>query len=185
MQVRFHVHLRTEVRPNVWLTAPETSLNMPFRQEIQFLRDRARRLRQMANSHRTALSDQLRVMAAELEARSDELQRIKISRQLEAKVHIGRNTALFTNVNRSILPARNRSAMVWGRSTIDANTDPAAPAVIAAFEAAERAGLSTRECYKAGVEVWRQVHPDHAATYAAQQAVEVILRAKVSLRVEA
>ena len=75
MQVRFHVHLRTEVRPNVWLTAPETSLNMPFRQEIQFLRDRARRLRQMANSHRTALSDQLRVMAAELEARSDELQR--------------------------------------------------------------------------------------------------------------
>ena len=65
------------------------------------------------------------------------------------------------------------------------NTDPAAPAVIAAFEAAERAGLSTRECYKAGVEVWRQVHPDEAATYAAQQAVEVILRAKVSLRVEA
>ena len=48
---------------------------MPLRQEIQFLRDRARRLRQMANAHRTALSDQLRRMATELEARADELQR--------------------------------------------------------------------------------------------------------------
>ena len=48
---------------------------MPFRQEIQFLRDRARRLRELADAHRTALSDQLRVMAAELEARADELQR--------------------------------------------------------------------------------------------------------------
>lgn len=48
---------------------------MPFRQEIQFLRDRARRLRDMANSHRTALSDQLRVVAAELEGHDDELQR--------------------------------------------------------------------------------------------------------------
>src|ERR1700752_98882 len=48
---------------------------MPFRQEIKFLRDRARRLREMAEAHRTALSDQLRGMAAELEARADELQR--------------------------------------------------------------------------------------------------------------
>ena len=40
---------------------------MPFRQEIQFLRDRAR-LREMADTHQTALSDQLRVMAAELDA---------------------------------------------------------------------------------------------------------------------
>jgi hypothetical protein len=48
---------------------------MPFRQEIQFLRDRARRLREMAEAHRTGLSEQLRVMAAELEARADDLQR--------------------------------------------------------------------------------------------------------------
>ena len=48
---------------------------MPFRQEIQFLRDRSRRLREMANSHRTALSEQLRIMAAELETPAEELQR--------------------------------------------------------------------------------------------------------------
>ena len=48
---------------------------MPFRQEmIQFLRDRARRLLEMAEC-RTALSDQLKVMAAELEARADGLER--------------------------------------------------------------------------------------------------------------
>jgi hypothetical protein len=51
------------------------SQHMPFRQEIQFLRDRARRLHEMADTHRTALSDQLKVMAAELEARADELER--------------------------------------------------------------------------------------------------------------
>lgn len=44
---------------------------MPLRQEIQFLRDRARRLREMADTHRTPLSDQLTVMAAELDALAD------------------------------------------------------------------------------------------------------------------
>jgi class 3 adenylate cyclase len=48
---------------------------MPFRQEIQFLRNRAQRLREMADANATAMSDQLRMMAAELEARADELQR--------------------------------------------------------------------------------------------------------------
>jgi predicted nucleic acid-binding Zn ribbon protein len=48
---------------------------MTFRQEFQFLRDRARRLHEMATAHRTALSDQLLVVTAELEARADELQR--------------------------------------------------------------------------------------------------------------
>ena len=47
---------------------------MPFRREIQFLRDRARRLLEMAQ-HQTPLSDQLKVMAAELDARADELER--------------------------------------------------------------------------------------------------------------
>ena len=48
---------------------------MPYRQEMmQFLRDRARRLIEMAQE-RTPLSDRLNVMAAELEVRADELQR--------------------------------------------------------------------------------------------------------------
>jgi hypothetical protein len=44
---------------------------MPLRREVQFLRDRARRLREMADTHKTALSDQLRVMAAELDGLAD------------------------------------------------------------------------------------------------------------------
>ena len=49
--------------------------HMPLRQEVRFLRERARRLREMAEAHQTALSDQLRMMAHELEARADELER--------------------------------------------------------------------------------------------------------------
>ena len=75
--------------------------------------------------------------------------------------------------------------MLWRRSSIDPTTDPVAPVVIAAFEIAQKAGHDTKDCYKAGVDVWRRAHPDQAAAYASQQAVEVILRAKVSLRVEA
>ena len=47
---------------------------MPLQQEVQFLRDRARRLREMA-AQRTPLSDHLRTMAHELDARADELER--------------------------------------------------------------------------------------------------------------
>jgi hypothetical protein len=46
---------------------------MPLRQEIQFLRNRARRLREMAE-HQTPLSDRLKVIAAELEARAVDLE---------------------------------------------------------------------------------------------------------------
>ena len=67
----------------------------------------------------------------------------------------------------------------------DPTTDPVAPKVIAAFERAQQAGLSTKDCYKAGVDVWRRAHPDQAVAYASRQAVEVLLRAKVSLKVEA
>ena len=63
-------------------------------------------------------------------------------------------------------------------------TDPAAPAVLAAFDAAQDAGLPAVDCYRAGVEAWRRIHRDHAAEYAARQAVAVILAAKVSLRVD-
>jgi hypothetical protein len=47
---------------------------MPLRQEVQFLRERARRLREIAATYPTALSGQLRQMAAELEARADEIE---------------------------------------------------------------------------------------------------------------
>ncbi len=48
---------------------------MPLRQEVHFLRERARRLREMADEFQTALSDRLRMMAHELEARADDLER--------------------------------------------------------------------------------------------------------------
>ena len=48
---------------------------MPLRHEVQFLRERARRLREIAASHPTALSEQLRQMARELDARADEIER--------------------------------------------------------------------------------------------------------------
>ena len=48
---------------------------MARRQEVQFLRARARRLREIAGTARTALSDPLRIMVDEMEARADELER--------------------------------------------------------------------------------------------------------------
>ena len=44
---------------------------MPLRREVQFLRDRAQRLREMADAHHTPLSHQLRMMAAELDTLAD------------------------------------------------------------------------------------------------------------------
>jgi hypothetical protein len=67
---------------------------------------------------------------------------------------------------------------------IDPTVDRAATDVIAAFDAAEKAGLSLARCYRAGVEAWRAAHPDHRPEYAARKAVAVILAAKVNLRVE-
>src|SRR5207302_9779939 len=74
--------------------------------------------------------------------------------------------------------------MVWHGSTIDPTRDVAASAVLDAFEEARNAGLPSVACYRAGVEAWRRIHRDHAAEYAARQAVAVILAAKVSLRVD-
>ena len=74
--------------------------------------------------------------------------------------------------------------MVWRGSTIDPTTDVAASAVLEAFEDARGAGLPPVDCYRAGVEAWRRIHPDQSGEYAAKQAVAVILAAKVSLRVE-
>ena len=66
-------------------------------------------------------------------------------------------------------------------SMIDPSRDPAAAEAIAAFEAAERAGLSLFDCYRAGVDAWRRIHPDQATKYSARHAVAVILKAKVRL----
>lgn len=74
--------------------------------------------------------------------------------------------------------------MVWHGSAIDPTRDVAAAAVLDAFEAARRAGSPSVASYRAGVEAWQRIHPDHTAEYAARQAVAVILAAKVSLRID-
>jgi len=59
--------------------------------------------------------------------------------------------------------------------------DRAEAGVLAAFDAAKEAGLPTADCYRAGVEAWRLVHPEQTPVYSAQRAVAVILTARVSL----
>ena len=66
----------------------------------------------------------------------------------------------------------------------DPRQDNAAGDVLAAFEAAQGNGLPSVDCYRAAVEAWRRVHPDHTAPYAARQAVSIVLDAKTSLRIE-
>ena len=68
---------------------------------------------------------------------------------------------------------------IWG-SLIK---DRAEEGVLAAFDAAKEAGLPAADCYRAGVEAWRRVHPDQTPVYSAQRAVAVILAAKVSVRI--
>jgi hypothetical protein len=62
--------------------------------------------------------------------------------------------------------------------------DSAPAAVLEAFDAAQAAHLAPVFCYRAGIEAWRRVHPDQRPKYAAQEAVDVILAAKVRLRVD-
>jgi hypothetical protein len=70
--------------------------------------------------------------------------------------------------------------MVWR----DPIKDPAASAVLAAFEAAQRDDLPQVDCYRAGIEAWQRARPDQRPKYAALKAVDVILAAKVRLRVD-
>jgi hypothetical protein len=63
-------------------------------------------------------------------------------------------------------------------------TNRAAPGGLAAFDTAQAARLPPVFCYRAGVEAWRRAHPDQRREYAALKAVDVILAAKVSLRVD-
>jgi len=74
--------------------------------------------------------------------------------------------------------------MVWHGWETDPRLDPAAADVLSAYEAAWEARKSTAECYRAGVGAWRRAHPDQKPVYAAQQAVAVLLAAKVSLRID-
>jgi hypothetical protein len=48
-------------------------------------------------------------------------------------------------------------------------------AVLAAYEAARRAGRPPVDCYRAGVAAWRRRHPEHAPDAAARRAVGIIL----------
>jgi hypothetical protein len=76
--------------------------------------------------------------------------------------------------------------MVRSNGKADPTTDPAASNVLAAYQAATEARLPSADCYRAGVEAWRRVHPDHRPAYAGMQAVAVILsvKAPMLLRVE-
>ena len=59
-----------------------------------------------------------------------------------------------------------------------------ADAVLTAFNEARDAGKAPVDCYRAGVQAWRDRYPDQAPEYAAKQAVALILRANVKLRVD-
>jgi len=59
-------------------------------------------------------------------------------------------------------------------SEIDGESDR--NAVRDAFIAARRAGRSSVECYRAGVELWQRMHPEYALEYAALEAVGIILK---------
>ena len=64
----------------------------------------------------------------------------------------------------------------------DAGTevDKAAEAdVLAAFQTARNAGRPQVDCYLAGIAAWRRHYPDHEASYAAHQAVALILARQV------
>jgi hypothetical protein len=74
--------------------------------------------------------------------------------------------------------------MVWHDREINPTMDPAASVVLEAFGAGQAARLSPVVCYRAGIEAWRGAHPDQMPKYAALRAVDVILAAEVSLRVE-
>src|SRR3954471_12463675 len=69
-----------------------------------------------------------------------------------------------------------------GRKT-DPTADCAGAGVIAAFGAAEEAGLPLVDCYRAGVDAWLGAHPDQRREHAAPKAVAV-LAAKVTLRID-
>jgi len=77
-----------------------------------------------------------------------------------------------------------RAVMMPRGQQKDPSADHAAAGVLAAFGAAEQAGLPLVDCYRAGVDAWLGAHPDQRREHAAQKAVAVILAAKVTLRID-
>jgi hypothetical protein len=71
---------------------------------------------------------------------------------------------------------------VWLDCDDEPTTDRAVEDVIAAYEAAKHARLPLAVCFRMGVAAWCRVHPDQSLDYAAQQAVTVILEAKIAAR---
>jgi len=65
----------------------------------------------------------------------------------------------------------------------DPATDSAARDVLAVYDAAVRRRMPSAECYRAAIDAWARAHPDQVRTYAARQALDVVLGAKVHLRV--
>ena len=63
-------------------------------------------------------------------------------------------------------------------------TQEVTQAVLGAFNMARDSGKPPVECYRAGVQAWRTRFPDQAPEYAAKQAVALILKANVKLRVD-
>ena len=78
----------------------------------------------------------------------------------------------------------DRDLVNWRGQPYDPMQDPIAPEIIEAYEAAQEQRRSTHECYRAAIDVWRRAYPEHTREYASKQAIEVVLRAKVSLRVD-
>ena len=72
--------------------------------------------------------------------------------------------------------------MPWTAWKADPTADSAARDVLAAYDAALRKGKPPVECYRAAVEVWVRAHPDQVRTYAARQALDVVLAARVRMR---
>ena len=59
----------------------------------------------------------------------------------------------------------------------EVNIETAKEAVLAAFLAAKAARRPAHECYKAGVDVWTCLYPEHSIEHAAKQAVNIMLAA--------
>jgi len=75
------------------------------------------------------------------------------------------------------------NCMPWTAWKADPTTDSAARDVLAAYDAAVRKDKSPVECYRAAVDAWVRAHPDQVRTYAARQALDVVLGARVHMRV--
>jgi hypothetical protein len=72
--------------------------------------------------------------------------------------------------------------MPWTAWKADPTADSAARDVLAAYDASLRKGKPPVECYRAAVEVWVRAHPDQVRTYAARQALDVVLAARVRIQ---